>query len=67
MLSSSLVGIISFIEEDVAGSFTEDVALTFCNVLDAVTIVVMVLVEIAVVFVNCFVVTCRTYSQEMKQ
>ena len=52
MLSPLLVGVISIIEEDVTGSLTRDEALTFCNVLDAVTILVMVVVAIAVVFVN---------------
>lgn len=66
MPSSLLVGIISIIEEVVTGFLTGDEALTFCNVLDAVTILVMVLVEI-VAFVNRFVLTCRTYTQEIKQ
>ena len=39
------------------GFLTGDEALTFWNVLDAVTILVMVLV----------VLTCRTYTQEIKQ
>ena len=52
MLSSLLVGVTSIIEEDVTGSLTGDEALTFCNVLDAVTILVMAVVAIAVVFVN---------------
>ena len=57
MPSSLLVGIISIIEEVVTGFLTGDEALTFWNVLDAVTILVMVLV----------VLTCRTYTQEIKQ
>ena len=52
LLSSLLVGVISIIEEDVTGSLTGDEALTFRNVLDAVTILVMVVVAIAFVFVN---------------
>jgi len=52
LLPSSLVGINSVIEEDVTGSFTGDEALSFCNVLDAVAILVKVLVGIAAVFVN---------------
>ena len=67
MLSSLLVGVTSIIEEDVTGSLTGDEALTFCNVLDAVTILVMVVVAIAVVFVNRLLLTCRTYTQEIKQ
>ena len=61
------MGIISIIEEVVTGLLTGDEALTFCNVLDAVTILVMVLVEIVVAFVNRSVLTCRTYTQEIKQ
>ena len=61
------MGIILIIEEDVTGFLTGDEALTFCNVLDAVVILVIVLVEIVVVFVNRFVLTCRTYKQEIKQ
>lgn len=50
-----------FIEDDVEGSFTEDVGLTFCNVLDAVRIDVTVLVEMADAFVDVFGVTCSSY------
>ena len=52
MLPSPLVGVISVIEEDVTGSFTGDEALTFCNELDEVAILVKVLVGIVAVFVN---------------
>jgi len=52
LLPSSLVGIISVIEEDVTGSFTGDEALSFCNVLDDLAILGKVPVGKAVVFVN---------------
>lgn len=61
MLSSSPARVTSFIEDDVEGSFREDVGLTFCNVLDAVRIDVMVLVEMAGAFVDRFGVTCSSY------
>lgn len=61
MWPSSLVGVTSFIEADAGGSFTEDVGLTFFNVLDEVKIDVMVLVvEFVAAFVDGFGVTCRT-------
>ena len=61
MLSTSLVGVTSFIEDDVEGSFTEDVGLTFCNILDPVRTDVMVLVEMAGAFVCKVGVTCSTW------
>lgn len=67
LLPSPLVGVISVIEEDVTGSLTGDEALTFCNELDEVAILVKVLVGIVAVFVNWFVLIWSTCKQEIKQ
>lgn len=59
MLSSSLVGVTSFIEDDAGVSFTGDVGLTFRDVLDAVKIDVILLVELVVAFVDGLGVNSR--------
>jgi len=51
-----------FIEDDEGGSFTEDVGLSFCNVLAEVWVDVMLLVvELVAAFVDGFRVACSTY------
>lgn len=69
MTCSSLVGITSIIEDDVAGSCTVDVALISCDVLAAVELVTNLVVVLAVVvafvlveigvFTGRLVVGCR--------